>query len=664
MGYELAYALDECVFDINQCDSRDSDCAVDNCGAELTACFGQAVCGNGRRELGEDCDDGDRIDGNQCSNLCELNPFCGDGSQDAQEECDDGNQLDRDGCSPLCVLEPIVDLDQGQIDCRTLNTCLGDCADEDDVCIAACLAEASLVGETRLAALTDCVVQNQCTGAAGIDDVCLNENCREQYLACFGAQIYPRGQTGCEGLVACADQCVDTNCVRRCIGNSTERAFEVALALDQCVFDENNCPDRVGDCAQANCAVERLACFGLDQPACGDGRVDAGEACDDGNGVAGDGCTPDCQLENPACRDDLFEDNDASGQAFPIAPAQYRGLQICANDADWYRLDVCAGGTLTVALSFTHRSGDLDLELFESNAALDSLGSSSSLTDGEDVSWTNNTGQVESVFIYVDGFFDAENAYDMTVTIDDCGGAGNGANNGAAAGDVRLVGGVDESTGRVEVFLNGEWGTVCDDSFDLVDARVVCRQLGYRDAARVIDRFGGGDGPIYLDDVSCIGNEQRLVDCNSQGVGVHNCGHLEDVGVECQDIGGVDFGNVACMDDQFEDNDAIASAAPIFAGAFEDLMLCSLDADYYAVRVCPEGTVRALIDFDGIVGDLELELLGDNGASLDFSESIGDQEQVEWTNISGVDAVSYIHVYGFQDDEASYRLRVDVRGCF
>lgn len=102
--------------------------------------------------------------------------------------------------------------------------------------------------------------------------------------------------------------------------------------------------------------------------------------------------------------------------------------------------------------------------------------------------------------------------------------------------DLRLVGGgANASEGRVEVFYQGEWGTICDDGWDMNDAIVVCKQLGYRLAIRKSSRaeFGQGKGNIWLDNVLCSGNEENLAQCFHNGWGDHNCAHSEDAGVVC-----------------------------------------------------------------------------------------------------------------------------------
>ena len=104
---------------------------------------------------------------------------------------------------------------------------------------------------------------------------------------------------------------------------------------------------------------------------------------------------------------------------------------------------------------------------------------------------------------------------------------------------VRLVGG-SRSVGRVEVYYNGAWGTVCDDYWSINDAHVVCRQLGFRDALNAYEnaRYGQGTGPILLDNVFCLGNESSLFSCIHNGIRNHNCGHSEDASVRCRDTRG------------------------------------------------------------------------------------------------------------------------------
>lgn len=59
---------------------------------------------------------------------------------------------------------------------------------------------------------------------------------------------------------------------------------------------------------------------------------------------------------------------------------------------------------------------------------------------------------------------------------------------------MRLRGGYKDNEGRVEVFRNGEWGTICDDRWDINDANVVCRQLGYGSAIEAAHWADHGEG--------------------------------------------------------------------------------------------------------------------------------------------------------------------------
>jgi hypothetical protein len=100
----------------------------------------------------------------------------------------------------------------------------------------------------------------------------------------------------------------------------------------------------------------------------------------------------------------------------------------------------------------------------------------------------------------------------------------------------RLAGGSGPHEGNVEVYYNGTWGAVCGNGWDIADAEVVCRELGFPEAAasHCCSHFGEGTGPVLLDNVGCAQTHKRLAACDHQGWGVHNCSEEQNAGVVCQ----------------------------------------------------------------------------------------------------------------------------------
>lgn len=127
--------------------------------------------------------------------------------------------------------------------------------------------------------------------------------------------------------------------------------------------------------------------------------------------------------------------------------------------------------------------------------------------------------------------------------------------------DLRHGGSSSKKEGRLEVWRQGEWGTVCDNQFDTNDAYVVCRTLGWSGGAKLFsewsmgmnrgsgqkgaDKSTGqmlgmiGSNRIWLGRVGCSGSEKSFFDCSYVkqaeywGYDEYNCAHDEDVFMKC-----------------------------------------------------------------------------------------------------------------------------------
>ena len=99
---------------------------------------------------------------------------------------------------------------------------------------------------------------------------------------------------------------------------------------------------------------------------------------------------------------------------------------------------------------------------------------------------------------------------------------------------IRLTGSSNRS-GTVELGFYGAWGTICHRNWDIQDANVICKMLGYPRAiaAPLHSSLGTVSGRIWTDSVQCRGGETNILDCQFSSFGTYSssCSHLTDAGV-------------------------------------------------------------------------------------------------------------------------------------
>lgn len=105
---------------------------------------------------------------------------------------------------------------------------------------------------------------------------------------------------------------------------------------------------------------------------------------------------------------------------------------------------------------------------------------------------------------------------------------------------LRLAGSDRPDEGRVEIYFDGQWGTICDNGWDIDDANIACIEMGFAGAEKALmgSDVQDGKGRVWLDNMQCTGViETFLKECPHGGWGNVKCGHDRDVGVKCRPKG-------------------------------------------------------------------------------------------------------------------------------
>jgi cysteine-rich repeat protein len=673
------------------------------------------VCGDGVVDdaYGEQCDDGNTIDGDGCSVLCQTegtDPVCGNGVLEGTEECDDGNNTDGDGCSAECTSEYCGDgeVQEGE-ECDdgtgnsdlTPDACRTDCVEpycgdgvddtgeecddgnteDGDGCSANCVFEAGVCGN----GVKD--PGEQCDDGNTTDGDGCSSSCQLEPGDC-GNGVLEAGEECDDGNTIDGDGC-DANCMREgaVCGNGVLETGE------EC--DDGNLDD--GDGCDSSCMIEGAVC--------GDGVVEGSEECDDGNTVNGDGCSSNCMIEVvPGCGNDVIDpgeecddgNTDAGDGCSPTCRNEVCGNGILdpgeeCDDGNTDDGDGCDSSCVIEAVTTCQPAGTISCGQTKSYDTAQA-GSTNVLNGYSCVSW-NESGR-EYAYIF------------------------------DAPADSNIVVELSGMNSDLDIFVIEQTGGVCDIGNCVAYGNTSAEFLAMAGSTYyfVVDGYNGaqgpfsitvtcgacGDGIVDLDEECDDGNQQDGDGCSSECT-LEECGNgVLDPGEECDDNNEVDCdgcsssckleecgnGRLEC-DEECDDGNVVngdgcssvcefegGTCSPAFyleCGEEDRWATTNFGAtdaiDNYSCVGWNETGPEYTYNFESpVTGEVTVTLSDlDSGVDLDvfvLSDDNGDCNSgncIAYGSLSATfDAVEgdmyYIVVDGYLDDEGSYTIKMDCAG--
>jgi cysteine-rich repeat protein len=273
--------------------------AAGDAAAATTTTTTLSVCGNAVLEGSEECDDGNNVNTDSCTNAC-TDAVCGDSIVGPGEECDDGNLVDGDGCDSNCTLTACGNgiLTEGE-DCDDGNTVSGDGCTFDCLEALGCCTDGSIVVPSQVTVSFGCFgsffdgyvptcVQPVYHWNSGFCGTLSTGSCSDPTVDDDGDGFSEAEGDCCDSVGTYCHTQVD--CYYTCF-ECTPASAIMYPASPAGIIPRSCCGDGC-----PNPVTHYDATCGVTQGVCGNGALQAGEECDDGNLIDYDGCEDDCRF--------------------------------------------------------------------------------------------------------------------------------------------------------------------------------------------------------------------------------------------------------------------------------------------------------------------------------------------------------------------------------